>query len=188
MVQKNEHVFEKLNLTPLAMDVLLWLARNPKKDFYVREIADSIKGSLGGCHNVLNALYEYGLLNRRIRGKNVYYSVNEVDPQIKYFKIFMNIHELRGLLLTLREKCRRITLFGSCAEGEDTTESDVDLLIITDDVDSIRKMVQSYALPRNLEPVVITPMDFLKLKERDKAFYEEVSKGIVLWSGEDERI
>ncbi|MBU7043072.1 MAG: nucleotidyltransferase domain-containing protein [Theionarchaea archaeon] len=184
MVQKNEHVFEKLNLTPLTLDVLLWLARNPGKDFYVREIADSIQGSLGGCHTVLHALHAYGLLTRRISGKNVYYTINEEDPQIHFFKIFMNIHELRGLVLNIQPLCRRIVLFGSCAVGEDTMESDIDLFVITDAVDIIRKKARSYPLSRNVELVAITPRDFLKLKEKDKAFYDQVSQGIVLWRGE----
>jgi predicted nucleotidyltransferase len=188
MVQKNEHMFEKLNLTPLTIDVLLWLARNPGKDFYVREIADSTQGSLGGCHTVLQALHEYGLLNKRISGKNVYYSVKEEDPQIHYFKIFMNIHEMRGLVLDIKDTCRRIVLFGSCAQGEDTMDSDIDLFILTDAVDTIRKRVRSYPVTRKIEPVIINPRSFLKLKEKDKAFYDQVSKGIVLWRGDDERI
>ena len=39
MVRKNEHMFDKVNITPLGMQILTFLARNPDKQFYIREIA-----------------------------------------------------------------------------------------------------------------------------------------------------
>lgn len=47
-----------MNLTSLGIAILSWLARNPDKEFYVREITEAVHGSLGGCHNVLKDLHD----------------------------------------------------------------------------------------------------------------------------------
>jgi len=57
MVQKNEHLFEKMNLTPLGIAVLSWLARNPDKEFYVREVTEAVHGT--NC----TILYNYYRIN-----------------------------------------------------------------------------------------------------------------------------
>ena len=51
-----------------------------------------------------------------------------MNPSIKNFKIFMTINELTPLANTLKETTEKIILFGSCATGKDTSESDMDLL------------------------------------------------------------
>lgn len=181
MVRKNEHMFEKMNMTPLGVTVLSWLARNPDKEFYVREIAKAVHSSLGGCHNVLRNLYDKGLLTRRKSGRNVYYSVNDRNPAVRYFKIFMNTYELSDIVHLLQDTSTKIVLFGSCALGEDTIESDIDILVITHDTDEVRRLLKSISLSSDIAAVVLSPTDFMKVKERDKAFYNEVTRGIILW-------
>ena len=58
MVQKNEHMFDKVNITPLGMQILIFLARNPDKQFYIREIAKIMNKSVGGTHKTLKSLKE----------------------------------------------------------------------------------------------------------------------------------
>ena len=181
MVRKNEHMFEKMNITSLGVTVLLWLAQNPDKEFYVREIARAVPGSLGGCHKVLRYLHDKGLITRRKSGRNVYYSVNDRNPAIKHFKIFMNINELASTVQLLQNKSSKIILFGSCATGEDTIESDIDILVITHENDEAKRILKSISLSRDVAAIVLSPTDFMKVKERDTAFYSEVTKGIALW-------
>lgn len=181
MVRKNEHLFEKVNLTPLGIAVLSWLARNPDKEFYVREVTEAVHGSLGGCHQVLISLYNEGLLTKRKSGRNIYYSVNDRNLAVKYFKIFMSIYELHDIVHALQGKSLKIVLFGSCALGEDTIESDIDIVVITNESNEVRRILKSKSSSRDIAAVVLSPQDFMKLKEEDKAFYSEVTKGIMLW-------
>jgi len=170
-----------MNLTPLGIIVLSWLARNPDKEFYVREVTEAVHGSLGGCHKVLKSLYDKGLLTRRKSGRNIYYSVNDRNPAVKYFKIFMSIYELHDIIQALQGKSVKIVLFGSCALGEDTIESDIDIVVITNEGNEVRRILKSKSLSRDIAAVVLSPQDFVKLKEEDKAFYSEITKGIMLW-------
>jgi len=187
MVRKNENMFEKTNLTSLSIDLLKFLVRNPNKEFYIRELARLTSSSVGGSYSALKYLYRTDLVERRRSGRNLYYKVNEKNSALKYFKIFFNIQELSSLIKRIRQRCRKIVLFGSCATGEDTMESDIDLFIVADNVKKIKDNIKvKYINQRELKPIVITPHDLLELKNRDKAFYEEVDKGIILWRSSNE--
>jgi predicted nucleotidyltransferase len=178
-------MFEKMDLTPVAIRVLTHLARSRGKEYYQRELARSLGMSLGGCHSALARLEEMGLVEKRESGKNVYYRISGSNPSVGFFKVFVSIQELHPLVERLKTLCRRIVLFGSCARGDDTLESDIDLLVVTEDTTATRRIIPSKAGGRQLKPVLVTPGELLLMKEKDPAFYEESGKGIVLWREED---
>ena len=185
MVRKSEHMFEKVNLTPLALSLLKFLARNPGKEFYVRELVSLLDCSLGGCHKALGRLKEAGLVNKRKSGRNLYYSVNEDYPGLEHFKIFMNITEIYSLVESLKEDAIRIILYGSCSTGKDTQESDIDLFLLvrnSEAMDLVTKRIRCLSLNREIKQYVTTPQRLIKLKNNDPAFYKEINKGIVLWN------
>ena len=189
MVRKSEHMFEKVNLSSLAISVLAYLARSPDNRFYVREIAAKTGGSVGGCHKALKKLYNMDLVKKQKSGRNLYFNINNENPAIKYFKIFINIQEVNEIIKSIPYECNKIILYGSCSIGEDTIESDIDLMIITENVKEIKQTLKNTFIgERQLKPMIIFPHDFIKLKERDRAFFNEVNKGIVLRRGGDERV
>jgi len=179
-------MFEKVNLTQLGIKILTFLARNPDKEFYLREIAKNIDGSVGGTHKVLKSLHEMSFVKVRRSGKNLYYQVNYMNPSIKNFKIFVNITELNPIINDLIDKSEKIVLFGSCATGEDTSNSDIDLLIISKNTDTVENYLKKKKLSRKIQATVVTTSELIKLKEKDKAFYEEIAKGITLWENKNE--
>jgi len=187
MVRNNEHMSEKVNLSPLGITVLTHLARSPDTQYYVREIARIINGSVGGCHKVLKNLFEMGLIDKKISGRNLYYRIKEDNPAIEYFKIFINIQEINQEIDELFSDCKKIILYGSCATGEDTFKSDIDILIITENVNEIKNRIKNRNINgRKLKPIVLLPHDLIKLKDRDPAFYTEINKGIILWRDTNE--
>ena len=141
MVRKNEHMFEKMNITPLGLQILTFLARNPDKQFYIREIAKNMNKSVGGTHKTLKSLNEMGFIKENKSGKNIYYQINQKNPSIKNFKIFITINELTPLVNKLKDISEKIILFGSCATGEDTSESDIDLLVLTNEKEEVNKYI-----------------------------------------------
>lgn len=187
MVRKSEHMFEKVNISPLAITALTYLSRSPDKQFYVREIAAMIEGSLGGTHKVLKNLHKMDLLNKQKSGRNLYYTINQKNPSVKYFKIFINIQELNSVIKEIIHKCNKIFLFGSCSTGKDTLNSDIDIFIITENVKEIKSFLKNKDIDgRQLKSIIMFPHDFIKLKVKDRAFYNEVNKGIVLWRDSDD--
>jgi predicted nucleotidyltransferase len=165
------------------MKILTFLARHPDQEYYVREIAKSIKKSVGGTHSALKSLLSSNLLNEKKSGKNLYYRVNDTNPSVKNFKIFITMTELNPLVNELKKTSEKIILFGSCATGEDTSESDIDLFILTQDINKINDYLKKKRLERTIQAVVVNTAGLVKIKEKDKAFYQEINKGLVLWEG-----
>jgi predicted nucleotidyltransferase len=187
MVRIIEDIFEKSNLSPLGIKLLIFLVRHPSEDFYLKELAESVGASSSGCHTALGGLLYDGLVQRRRDGGNVYWRANTDNPSLVGFKVFTNIQELRHLVIRIRDLSRRVVLYGSCATGEDTHESDIDILVVTDDVEEAREMLRGvHVNGRLLSPLVLTPSGLLALKEEDRALYDEVRKGIELWGGVQE--
>lgn len=187
MIRKNENIFEKTNLTPLSVDILKFLARNSNKEFYIKEIAQYTNSSVGGCYSALKFLYKVDLVERRRSGRNLYYMINKRNPSLKHFKIFVNILELTPLIKRVRRSCNKIILFGSCATGEDTMKSDIDILIVAENVNTVKDKIKTeYISQRKLKPIILSPHALLELKHKDKGFYEEVNKGILLWRSSNE--
>jgi len=179
-------MFEKMNLTPLGISILTFLARNPNKEFYLREIAKTIPVSVGGTHKVLKSLHELGFVKVRKSGKNLYYQINDRNPSIKNFKIFMTVTELNSVLDDIKNKSEKVVLFGSCAKGEDTIDSDIDLLILSRDTVAIKDYLKKKKIGRRIQAIVVNASELIKLKEQDKAFYDEVKNGIILWDVKNE--
>jgi len=186
MVRKNERMFEKMNITPLGLQILTFLARNPDKQFYIRELAKNMDKSVGGTHKTLKSLKDMDFIKENKSGKNIYYQMNQMNPSIKNFKIFVTINELTILVNKLKKISEKIILFGSCAYGEDTAESDIDLLVLTNEKDKVNKKILNFKFNRKIQAVVVNAGDLIKIKEKDKGFYQEVNRGITLWHDKNE--
>jgi hypothetical protein len=187
MVRKIEDMFEKSNLSPLGIRLLTFLARHPSEEFYLKELAGEVRASESGCHTAIKGLLEDDLVVSRRSGRNVYIRANTDNPALAMFKVFMNIQELNGLVERLRGISGKVVLFGSCATGEDTHRSDIDLLVMTDHVEEVRRVLTGARINgRRPSPIVVTPARLLGLKDEDPALYEGIRRGIVLWGGEHE--
>jgi len=185
MVRKIENVFEKSNISPLGIKLLTFLARHPSDRFYLTELANDIGGSVSGCHTALAGLLEDNLVVRKKEGVNVYWGANTANPALVSFKMFMNIQELGGILRALEDMALKVVLFGSCARGDDTHASDIDLLVVTLDEDGTSELLgRTRVNGRELRPMVMSPRAMVELTEKDPALSDEIGKGIVLMRGE----
>ncbi len=178
-------MFENISISPLAQELLLYLARSPGREFYLRELAGLLNASVGGSHAALQDLVSKDLVVSRVSGKNRYFSVNEDNPSLVPFKVFMSIQELGEALSPVRDLVRRVVLFGSCSRGEDILSSDVDLLVVTLEVEEVRLVLATTTVSgRPIRPIIKTPSEMLRLREEDPSFAAELAKGIVLVRGD----
>ncbi|PKK81345.1 MAG: hypothetical protein CVT47_02920 [Thermoplasmata archaeon HGW-Thermoplasmata-2] len=179
-------MFKKMNLTQRAISILIRLARSPEREYYVRELANAVGVSVGGTYNILEMLRESDLVKRKKAGRNTYYKIDPDHPAVSHFKIFANVMDLNETMASLKDNSRKIILFGSCSTGNDTMDSDIDLLIITEDSEMVRDVLKRAGTDRKIMPVILSPRELIVLKEKDPAFYNEASKGIVLWREKNE--
>lgn len=183
-VHKYEHMFTGMNEFGLfdkrARKVIYLLALNPFEKFYQREISRLTDVSVGFVNRILKNFEEFELVVKEKRGRTILYRYNLDNPLAREIKKTFNLLETDRLVKDLRKTSKKVILFGSCADGTDTKDSDIDILIISDDRMKAREMIKSYS-GRKVSPIILNFGEFLKLKSGDRALYERINKGVVLW-------
>jgi len=179
----NSHIIATVNQKVLSL-----LAKFSDKEFYERQIARKIGIAYGSANRALNELYSTGAIQRRQEGKMYFYSVAHSSAAIIEFKKLINMMLIESLTEELKNISSRIVLYGSCAQGTDTSESDLDLFIVSHHKERITKVISNLRLPQGFEdihiqPVIKSPVELLEAGESERAFIEEVERGTVLWEG-----
>jgi len=172
---------EKLLFFTNAQKILSFMLRNPDKEYFDREISKLTRVSRAGANFALRDLAREGLILREKRGRMYFYRVSSDDVLIKYLKILQNIIFLRPLIEKLKKFSLRITLYGSAAKGENHSESDIDIFIMTRDVDDVERVIFKDKLREKIKYVAHSPNDYVKMEKNNLVFYKEVEEGIVLW-------
>lgn len=177
----NLHIIATVNQKVLSL-----LAKFPDNEFYERQIARKISIAYGSANRALNELYSTGTIKRRREGKMYFYSVDISNPAITELKKLTNIMLIESLTEELKNMTSKIVLYGSCAQGNDTSQSDLDLFIVSDDRERVMQVIDNFSFPEGFEdihiqPVIKSPVELLQAGESEQAFLAEVEQGIILW-------
>lgn len=170
-------------LKPTTMRVLeLFLAR-PAGEWHEREVMRSTGVSKGSANRVLRELASLAILDRRERGRMVFYRLKADEPFVKQLKIAGTVWSLRRFVEGLKPTARKVILFGSGAEGTDVAESDLDLLILTADKKTARDRVSAFnrRAAKRISPMIINGEEFASLRRADPPLFERIDRGVVLW-------
>jgi predicted nucleotidyltransferase len=171
-----------MELTKSEQAILKYLATNSGTSLYESQIAKHAKTSTGATNESLKKLLKKDMVSLEKKGNMNFYSANIENPLVKQFKISQTIASLSGLINKLKPVAKRIVLFGSCAEGIDTIDSDIDLAAISQDEQAARKIIKKgKKLSREIQALLFTTNDFMSLAKTDKPLYERIQKGIILW-------
>jgi predicted nucleotidyltransferase len=166
--------------------VLRFLARHVGQSFYEQEIVERTDVSRSAVNLATRSLHQAGLLLREQRGRMNFYTADDRHPFVRQFKVLDTVARLEPLLRQLRPLARRIILFGSCAEGTDAADSDVDLFILASARSQVMALISHCRFDRPIQPVVMNNQELVALKQEEPAFYTQVQRGIVLWEAMDE--
>jgi predicted nucleotidyltransferase len=179
-------MFKKMNLFSRSGTRLLrLLARSPSKRMYEREISKEAGVSVGSTNQHLREFAKQGMVRKEQKGRMNFYTLNLDNPVVRQLRITFNTLELEPLIEKIRDYSTRVILFGSCAEGTDTEDSDVDILILAEEKEKVRMQVGRFGskIERKISAIIVNPDDFMKLKKADKPLYERIERGILLWGG-----
>lgn len=173
-------------LDKFATTTLRFLSRQPTKSYYQRELSGKLRISIGKTNQVLRLLEREGIISRERKGKIDLYKYNIENPVARQLKVLFTLAELNDLVRSLKRASKKTVLYGSCATGEDTSESDIDLLITTNDKERARRIISSAKSKpnRKISALILTPTEFSALKTRDPPLHEQIGNGIVLWREE----
>lgn len=149
-----------------SIQIILYLGRRYRDGYYVREISRNLGISLGSASQSLRTLEEAGLVLKEHRGRLVIYRANMQNFLLREFKILLTLLEIYPFILRLKEISSSIILFGSCATGEDTIDSDIDILIESDNKREITRLHDRYQedIPRKISPIILDSTEFRNLR------------------------
>jgi predicted nucleotidyltransferase len=176
--------------------VLGLLFTRPDESFYLRQISRLAGVGIGPVQREMAQLSTAGLVAREQKGRQVFYSANRSSPvfpelQGLVVKTAGLADLLREAIEPLRPRIHVALLFGSFAKGEQTVESDVDLMIIGEA--SFRELAQALdaaqrRLGREINPTVYPRREFQRKLKAGHHFLSQVLAGpkVFLIGDEDE--
>lgn len=172
--------------TTTQQRVLGFLYGQPERSFFANELIGLTGSGSGGVQRELGRLVDSGLVTSRSIGRQRHYQANTEAP------IF---DELRGIIIktvglaeplraALRPLGHRITLalvYGSIAKGTATAASDIDLLVVAEDLTledlySALEPVEQQ-LGRKVSPTLYTVTEFARRRATENPFVSKVLSG-----------
>lgn len=177
--------------------VLAWLFGQPERSFYANELIGLVGAGSGAVQRELARLAQSGLVTARLVGNQKHFQANPESPI--YAELCGIVQKTVGLAEPLREalaplaaRIRAAFVYGSVAKREDTAASDIDLMLISDDLPYSDLYAQleavSHRLGRTVNPTIYTPQELAKRIKRNEAFTTRVLAQPKVWliGGEDD--
>lgn len=180
-----DKMFEKY----MDWKLLRFFLQYPDQGFYTKEIARKITAGAGTVNIFLRNFHESGLLIKEVVGNVHVYRLNNESEVIKHLKIVHTLLEIQRFklidqILVTNTTITSIILYGSHANGENDSKSDIDLLLILNEKKSLTNLLQQLEkkLKKPIAVQMITIPEWEQLKEKDKIFYESIlEKHIILY-------
>ncbi|MBI4310062.1 MAG: nucleotidyltransferase domain-containing protein [Candidatus Omnitrophica bacterium] len=167
------------------LKILDYLTAASEGKGFISQIARDIGMSKGEVSKAVKVLKSCGLVDSEQNGRNMVCRVDRRLPVFARLRTAFNLMEIMSKTAVLQKCADKIVLFGSCSEGTDTTDSDIDLLVITRDKIKADKAARKIKFSRPVQWVIKTPQEYVVMNSKEKVFAGEISKGIVLWEGHE---
>jgi len=146
---------------------------DPRLELSQKEVRKLTKVSTATAVKILRSLIDAGVLVMAVKGNANFYELADVavNKQLKVARTVFSLQPLSAI--------KDAYLFGSASRGEDTTDSDLDLLFISK---MTHAQVAQITLPlskklgKQIKPVLFNPAEWASMRKKDPAFYERVEK------------
>lgn len=179
--------------TSTQQKVLGLLFGQPDRSFFVTEIMGLAKAGSGAVQRELQRLERAGLVSVQMHGNQKHYQANRKSPL--YDEICSIVQKtvsledpLRAAVESLPGSVHLALIYGSVAKRTDTSASDIDVLIVADeltleDVYAALSPVEQL-LGRKINPTLYTREEFDRRRTRGNSFLKRVLDGpVIILSG-----
>jgi predicted nucleotidyltransferase len=176
--------------TKVQQRVLGVLFGNPARSFFANEIIALAGSGVGAVQRELARLAEAGLVTVTRIGRQKHYQANAAAPVFSelrglVLKTSGLADVLRGALAPLAPQIRCAFVYDSVATGQDTAASDIDLLVVSDnlthaDLFSVLEAA-SARLGRRVNPTVYSQQEIGRRLQEKNAFVTRVLQQPRLW-------
>lgn len=176
--------------TKTQQRVLRVLFGQPDRSFYASELIRDAGTGSGAAQRELARLEGSGLIVARRIGNQKHYQANPDSPL--YPELRNIVLKTVGLAEPLREALKPVAsdiraafVYGSVAKAADKASSDIDLMVVSDNLTygdvfgAVDKV--SRTLGRNVNPTVYSAAEFSKRAKNENAFITRVIEGPKLW-------
>ncbi|MBA2409528.1 MAG: nucleotidyltransferase domain-containing protein [Gammaproteobacteria bacterium] len=165
--------------------VLGLLFGNPDRSYYVNEILRLAGAGIGAVQRELEGLEAAGLVYVTRIGNQKHYQANRQSPIFEelrgiVIKTFGVADVLRAALASLARHVHAAFIYGSVAKGTDTASSDIDVMVVGDDI-SYPGIIGAFeksekTLGRAINPTLYNREELRRKLEADNAFLSRVLK------------
>lgn len=169
-------------LTKTQQKVLGLLYSRPEKSFYTKEILRLTGMGVATIKRELDRMKAAGILSMSKIGNQHHYQANPSCPIYNELlgivkKTFGVADVLSQALSPLADKIDWVFVFGSVASGKETSDSDIDLMIIgtvgfTDAVGALYSIQET--LGREINPKIYRKDEWVQMLDNKDAFIKEV--------------
>jgi predicted nucleotidyltransferase len=172
--------------TSTQQKVLGLLFGQPHRSFFVTQIMELAMSGRGSVQRELQRLESAGLVSVQMHGNQKHYQANRKSPLFE--ELCSIVQKTVGLEEPLMAAVRSLPgtvelalIYGSVAKRADTSESDIDLLIVAEDI----TLEDVYAglspterlLDRKVSPTLYTSEEFKRRRARGNSFLKRVLDG-----------
>jgi len=187
--QKNIGLGDAL-FTKTQQRVLGYLFGHPERSYFANEIIKLTGAGSGAVQRELKRLTESGLILAEKRGNQKHFKANEQSPI--FIELGQIVQKTFGLAVPLRNALMDIAVnikcafvFGSIAKHADTVASDIDLMIVSDNLhypDIMALLVDTEAkLGRHINPTLYTAQEMKNRLAENNAFLTRVLQQPKIW-------
>lgn len=163
--------------------VLGLLFGNPNRSYYANEIVRFAGAGIGTVQRELERLAAAQLVTVSKRGNQKHYQANREAPifgELRgiVLKTFGVADHLRSALAPLAKRIRAAFVYGSIAKGTDTASSDIDVMIVSDELsfpDAIQALTKAeHDVGRSVNPSVYGEDEWRRKLAEDGGFLKRV--------------
>jgi len=164
--------------------VLALIFGQPERSFYMSEIIRNVHSGTGAVERELSRLQRSGLVSVERIGNQKHYIANHQSPifaelQSLVTKTVALTEPLRKSLELFSDKITAAFVYGSVAKGTDTAHSDIDLLVIGDELNysELYAALQNVedALRRKISPTFFSLKDWRRKASEKGSFISKVN-------------
>ena len=156
----------------------------PERSFYMSEILRNVHSGTGAVERELSRLQRSGLVSVERIGNQKHYQANRHSPifaelRSLVIKTVATTEPLRKSLEPYSDGIKAAFVYGSVAKGTDTENSDIDLMVIGDELNysDLYAALQDVedALGRKVSPVFLSLKDWRRKASEEGSFVSKVN-------------
>ena len=176
--------------TKTQQRVLGLLYGKPERSYYFNELVRLAGMGKGTVRRELEKFCRVGLITVQRQGNQNHYQANASNPifaELKAItqKTFGIVDILKAALIPLWPRLEQAFVYGSMAKGSEHINSDIDLMLVGDELVYGEVMalleIAEHQLGRKVNPTLFSPLDFAMRLGAGQSFLTRIMEQPKLW-------